>query len=123
MEVMGNTGDKRVTRRQQVVMRLFDALLDNDRDRVISFFAEDSIFESAQSGQPLTGGQAIWSALNTHGAELLERELLQLSAADDLVVAERTERYLRDGRWIERRLRSALTVDGCKIRAWREQQN
>ncbi|MDX9873299.1 MAG: limonene-1,2-epoxide hydrolase family protein [Spongiibacteraceae bacterium] len=122
VEVMGTAVDKQAVRRQLVVLRLFDALLDNDRDRVMSFFAEDSVFEPVHCDQPLQGAQAIWRRLCADTGRI-ERELLEVSAVDDVVLAERAERYLKDGRWVERRLRSALRVDGCKIREWRDQQH
>ena len=38
-------------RNRQVVMRLFDALLDNDRDRTLSFFSDQSVFELSRDRQ------------------------------------------------------------------------
>lgn len=112
------SGDKNDTRRQQVVVRLFDAWLDRDCERVQSFFREDSVFEPAE-GERRTGAEAIWAALGSDDA--VERELLDISADDSgCILARHRERRLVDGRWNERRVLGVLAVEGCKIRSWRD---
>lgn len=113
---MANHNDKN----RQVVVRLFDAILDNDRDRILSFFSDDSVFHPL-SADPVVGHAAIWAALTAAGgaAQALERQLDTVVGHDDgRVLAERTERYLVDGCWQERKVTGMLAVKGCKITRW-----
>ena len=106
---------------QQVVVRLFDAILDNDRDRILSFFSDDSVFHPLSS-DPVVGHAAIWAALTTAGAaEAMERKLDCVVGHDDgRVQTERTERYLVGGSWLERKVTGVLAVKGCKITRWQD---
>jgi limonene-1,2-epoxide hydrolase len=105
---------------QQVVMRLFDAICDNDRERVFSFFTDQSVFlPPAQA--PAIGYNAIWSALSASAAraEAVEHQLCQVAEGPDgSVQAERIERHLIDGVWRELRVTGVLAVNGCKITRW-----
>lgn len=118
--LMGNSRDKSGFRREQVVARLFDAWLDDDVDRVRSFFCEDSVYEPFE-GEPITGVEALWAMLGSRSAEQIERELLAIaSEGEGQVVARQRVRRLINGRWDERELKVLLAVDGCKIRSWRD---
>jgi limonene-1,2-epoxide hydrolase len=105
---------------QQVVMRLFDAIMDNDRDRILSFFTDESVFQ-CQARDPAVGHTAIWSALATsdNQVEAVERRLCQVAERPDgRVQAERLERYLVGGVWRELKVTGVLAVSGCKITQW-----
>ena len=105
---------------QQVVMRLFDAIIDNDRDRILSFFTDRSVFR-CQTQDPAVGHTAIWSALSTADAraEAVERRLCRIAERPDgCVQAERLERRLIEGVWREIKITGVLAVDGCKILQW-----
>lgn len=104
---------------QQVVMRLFDAIIDNDRDRIRSFFTDDSVFHPPAQ-EPLVGYAAICSALterNKGGAGKLSLSAV-VARHDGRVQAERIERHLIDGEWQELKFTGVLAVDGCKITQW-----
>lgn len=108
---------------QQVVMRLFDAITDNDRDRVLSFFTDQSIFQSPDAVEPAVGHTAIWSALSASGAcgQAVEHKLCRVGVAPDgSVQAERIQRCLVDGEWCELHFTGVLAVEGCKITRWTE---
>jgi limonene-1,2-epoxide hydrolase len=105
---------------RQVVMRLFDAILDNDRDRILSFFNDDSVFQPL-ARDPAVGHAAIWASLTAAASEAqaVEQQLDRITGHEDgRVRAERTERYLVDGSWRERRVTGELAVKGCKIIRW-----
>lgn len=110
---------KHDARRQQVVVRLFDAWLDNDRDRLLSFFREDSVVRGAE-GAPHTGLEAIWTVLSARaGADAPQRELVCLHADEQgRVRASWVERYKEDGDIRERRMDGLLAVEGCKVSEW-----
>lgn len=106
-------------KKQQVVVRLFDAILDNDNDRILSFFSDHSVFQPL-SGDPVIGHTAIWAALNTPAGAVERRLECVVGQADGQVRAERTERVFIDGRWQERRVTGLLAVRGCKIIRWQD---
>ncbi|HEY3698262.1 MAG TPA: limonene-1,2-epoxide hydrolase family protein [Spongiibacteraceae bacterium] len=115
--------DKRIAaKNQQVVLHLFDALRANDRERVLSFFTEETVFQPLARAS-VRGHDAIWSALN---AAIAETELAGyrfgdiVSSNDGRVEAERFERYLVDGIWSERCITEILSVRGAKVTQWRE---
>jgi limonene-1,2-epoxide hydrolase len=110
---------KRNGRDQQVVMRLFDAILDNDHDRILSFFSDDTVFKPLTSA-PVVGHAAIWGALQGSG-ETIERQLHRVTpTGDGCVRTERTERHLRNGGWREVQVTSTFAVRGCKIAHWHD---
>lgn len=107
----------KAAKNQQVVWHLFDAIRANDRERVLSFFTEDSLFEPL-SRESVIGHTAIWSRLSD---AVMEHELCCVSEADDgRVTAERIERRLIDGALSEQRTTSVLSVRGAKIVHWSE---
>lgn len=115
--------DKRIAaKNQQVVLHLFDALRANDRERVLSFFTEETVFEPLARAS-VRGHDAIWSALNAAIAQTEAggyRFGEVISSNDGRVEAERFERCQIDGVWSERCVTEILLVRGAKVTQWRE---
>ena len=106
---------------QQVVLRLFDAIVANDRDRVLSFFSDESIVHNIPL-EPVVGQEAIWALLGQvhERAEQIDWTVHQIAESETgRVLTERTIRYLIDG-WREVPVMGILDVKGCKITHWRD---
>lgn len=107
---------------QQVVLRLFEAIAANDRDRVLSFFSDESVMHSMPL-EPAIGQEAIWALLGQvhERAEEIDWAVHQIAESDSgRVLTERTIRYLIEGRWRELPVMGVLDVRGCKIAHWRD---
>ncbi len=107
-------------RNQQVVMRLIDAVSDNDKERIQSFFAEDTVFKTVK-GSDVVGRDAIWDVLaNEHNqAEQVDWQVDNLCEDETgRVLTEGRVRYLINGQWQEVEVTGAFEVKGSKIIHW-----
>lgn len=107
---------------KQVVLRLFDAITANDRERVMSFFNQDSIFHNIPLA-PAVGQEEIWEVFRQihERADAVDWDIHHIAeTGSGSVLTERTNRYFVDGRWCEFRVMGVLEVQGCKIAHWRD---
>ncbi|MEE8057115.1 MAG: nuclear transport factor 2 family protein [Pseudomonadales bacterium] len=107
-------------RNQQVIMRYIDAVNDNDKERIQSFFAEDSIFCNLPD-EHAVGQEAIWGAISDihNNAEQVDWQIDNLCEDESgSVLAEGRVRYLVNGEWRECELNGVFEVRGCKITQW-----
>ena len=107
-------------RNQQVVMRLIDAVSDNDKDRIQSFFSDDSIFHNLK-GRKTVGQDAIWDVIAAvhHEAEQVDWQVDRLQEDEaGSVITEGRVRYLIAGEWREFEVNGAFEVRGSKISHW-----
>lgn len=105
---------------QQVVLRLADAVSANDKDRIQSFFAEDSILRTF-AGDQVSGKSAIWGVISDfhNQAEQVDWHIETLREDDTgKVLTEGQVRYLIDGQWHEFEVKGAFEVKGSKIAQW-----
>ncbi len=104
---------------RQVIMRLMDAISDNDGERVQSFFCPESHIESSR-GRPIVGQREIWQAIVDvqSDAEAVDWEIDHLDEQDDRVLTVGRVRCLKNGHWQERPIRGAFEVRGSKITRW-----
>ena len=101
-------------------MRLLDALSDNDKDRVQSFFSYQSRFHTLCGGAAV-GQEAIWEAITAarSGADGYNWEIDRLDEDEEgRVLTVGKVRYRKDGNWREYRVRGAFEVRGSKIMQW-----
>ncbi len=104
----------------QVVMRLFDAIIDKDQDRILSFFTEQSVLQR-QSQEPAIGHVAIWDALlpaNIRVDSVERRACLVAEGPDGHVQADWWESRLIGDTWRDLKVSGVLAVNGCKITRW-----
>ena len=105
---------------QQVIERYIDAVNDNNRDRILSFLAEDTVFEN-MPGQTLVGQQAIWQAM-----EQFHKQAQQVNWDVDCLEEKepggvRTQgsvHYLLDGEWVHFEVNGVFEIKGSKIVHW-----
>jgi limonene-1,2-epoxide hydrolase len=110
----------KVGKNQQVIMRLIDAVSDNDKDRIQSFFADDSMFYDLQGSKALSQ-DAIWSTIaGVHrDAEQVDWQVDSLEEDETgSVLTEGRVRYLIAGEWREIEVNGAFEVRGSKIAQW-----
>lgn len=107
-------------RNQQVILRLLDALGERDKDRVQSFFSDQSIFQTLRGGA-VSGQESIWEAITAakSGADEFDWEIERLDEDDcGRVLTEGKVRYLKNGNWREYPVRGRFEVRGSKILHW-----
>ncbi len=108
---------------QQTIEACIAAINANDKDRILSFFDADSVFDNVPMGA-VQGPDAIWQVFATihDKASAVNWEIHRLEqAASGTVYSERSDRYLLDGQWAEFRCAGIHEVgDNGKIRLWRD---
>lgn len=105
---------------QRVIERYIDAVNENNGDRILSFFAEDTVFENMPD-QALVGQQAIWKAM-----EQYHKQAQQVDWAVDCleeqssgrVQTQGSVRYLVDGNWVHFEVNGVFEIKGSKIVHW-----
>lgn len=103
-----------------VVERLFDAILERDRERILSFFSDESRLDQSTL-ESAVGADAIWQSLaeGLGQAEQVEWQIRDISETDcGQVLTRHGGRYLAAGRWHEFQLDDRFEVRGCKILSW-----
>lgn len=105
---------------QRVVERYIDAVNDNNRDRIVSFFTEDSVFENMPE-QALSGRDAIWEAMAPlhQSADRVDWQVDRLQELErGSVLTAGKLRYLLDGDWLEFDVNGLFEIKGSKIVHW-----
>lgn len=105
---------------QQVVMRFIDAVSDNDKERIQSFFADDSVF-NLPSSEKTAGQQAISDLMvDMRGdAEQIDWQVDHLHEDQSgAVLTEGSVRYLLNGEWRKLEVNASFEVSGSKITQW-----
>lgn len=91
-----------------------------DADEIVSHFAEDAVWEFP--GGLFTGPYEIRKAVKGYLArtERCDLEVVNLAVTDNVVLTERVDHLLFDGKVIDARVMGAFEVKGEKITAWRD---
>lgn len=90
-------------------------------DEIVSHFADDAVWDNVPLGA-VSGRDEIRSAVQgyvdrtTYG----DIEILNLAVAGDVVLTERVDHFVYDGRPVHARVMGAFEVNGDKITAWRD---
>ncbi|OYX57618.1 MAG: hypothetical protein B7Y86_05650 [Brevundimonas subvibrioides] len=95
-----------------------------DIDRICESFSEDARWTLYMpDGPTLVGHDAIRTELErqTTYISAIETEIVLVASTDDMVIAERHDRFMRDGRPVERWVAGAFELNGDGlITAWRD---
>lgn len=107
---------------ETTVIRFIRAINCNDKQSILSFFCEDSVFHNIPM-EPDTGIDAIWKTLAIVHERCSDVDWHLHAIAESsagAVLTERTDRYLIDGDWIEYPLMGIFEVADGIILVWRD---
>ncbi|WP_395310706.1 limonene-1,2-epoxide hydrolase family protein [Mycobacterium sp. AMU20-3851] len=107
---------------EQIVRAEIAAWGRNDVDEVISHFAEDATFDIGPDWPKLTGRAAIHEMMKAFfaGGKCVDLEVRYLAVDGDVVLMERFDHWVVDGKQKSWPVMGAYQVRGEKIVAWRE---
>ena len=106
---------------EEVVRAELSAWSRLDVDEIVSYFAADAVWDNVPLGA-VSGQEEIRKAVRgyvdrtTHG----DIEILNLAIAGNVVLTERVDHFVYDGKPIHARVMGAFEVNGDKITAWRD---
>jgi limonene-1,2-epoxide hydrolase len=106
---------------QDVVRGLFDAVSRMDPEELCSYFTPDAVFVNGASFTLRGHGELrnFFEELHRR-VQQCEFEVVNLAVSGDVVLTERIDRVVVDGRAIELPVMGALEVTGGQVAAWRD---
>ena len=105
-----------------LVKNFLAAIHINNKEDLLSFFDDQSVFTNIPMGT-VTGREGVWEILGPlhEKADSVEYILHNISESDSgVVLTERTDRYIIDGKVADFPVMGAFVVEGDKIREWRD---
>ncbi len=92
-----------------------------DADDVVGHFSVDAVWENVPLGV-VTGRSEIRAQVEQYLSHItqFDCEIRNLAASGNVVLTERVDRFVFDGKAIEARCMGAFEVTGDKIIAWRD---
>jgi len=111
-----------VTAENITLVRSFcEAFERRDIEEILGYFTDDAVYHNIPVA-PATGTAAIRNVLQMFlgQATFAEFEVLNISAAGDVVLTERVDRFEVGGKRIELPVMGTFEVKGGKIAAWRD---
>ena len=112
----------RMSQASKVVTDLIDAFNASDLERIMAQFTTDAVYHNIPV-EPVTGLEAIRKVIQgfTGMATKVDWELRNLAeTADGVVLTERVDRFLINGKWLELPVMGTFEVADGKITAWRD---
>jgi limonene-1,2-epoxide hydrolase len=94
----------------------------NDLEAIMSFFTDDAIYHNIPMA-PVSGLEAIRTVISGFLGMSSEIEWIVHNAAasaEGVVLNERTDRFLVNGKWIELPVMGAFEIHAGKIAKWRD---
>lgn len=116
------TAARKVTSNQQTALDFFAAVSRNDKAEILAFFDPVAFYHNIPM-DPVVGHDAIWTMLAMVLERSTEIEWVVHHIAETrtgVVLSERTDRFLIDGKWIEYPVMGAMEFRDDKIVAWRD---
>ena len=104
-----------------LVRSFCEAFERRDIEEILGYFTDDAVYHNIPVA-PATGTAAIRNVLQMFlgQATFAEFEVLNISAAGDVVLTERVDRFEVGGKRIELPVMGTFEVKGGKIAAWRD---
>jgi limonene-1,2-epoxide hydrolase len=112
----------RMSQASKVVTSLIEAFNASDLERIMGHFTTDAIYHNIPV-DPVTGLKAIRQVIQgfVGMATKVDWELRNLAeTADGVVLTERVDRFLINGKWLELPVMGTFEVAGDRIAAWRD---
>jgi limonene-1,2-epoxide hydrolase len=90
-------------------------------DEIVSYFAADAVWDNVPLGA-VSGHDEIRKAVQGYVDRTTQGdiEILNLAVAGNVVLTERVDHFVYDGKQIHARVMGAFEVNGDKITAWRD---
>lgn len=107
---------------EQIVRAEIAAWGRNDVDEVMSHFADDATFDIGPAWPKLSGREAINEMMKVFfaGGTCVELKIRHLAVDGNVVLMERFDHWIVDGKEASWPVMGAYQVDDGKITAWRE---
>src|SRR5262245_56156312 len=104
-----------------LVRRFCAVWADGDLDAIMAFFTDDAVYHNIPVA-PVTGRDAIRETIAgfTGGVDKLEFRVLNIAAADAVVLTERVDVFITGDRSIELPVMGTFEVVDGRIAAWRD---
>lgn len=115
-------GITRMGNASNVVISLIDAFNVNDLDRIMGHFTNDAVYHNIPVA-PVGGLQAIREVVQGFMgmASKVDWQLRHLAeTTGGVVLTERVDRFLINGKWLELPVMGTFEVVGGKVSAWRD---
>ncbi|WP_439816467.1 limonene-1,2-epoxide hydrolase family protein [Zavarzinia sp. CC-PAN008] len=102
---------------RQLVVDFLGSWLERDVDRIMSFFADDAVYHNVPVA-PIQGLDGIRGIFNGFlGAfQEINLEIVAIAASPGLVLAERIDRFLLNGKCFDLPVNGVFVLQGAKIR-------
>jgi len=107
----------------EIVRRFCDTWSRGELDEILGYFAPDAVYTNVPLDPPNEGIEMIRKAIEGFlgMAERIEFVVHhQAESEAGVVLNERTDRFLMDGRWIEAEVMGVFELEGGRITAWRD---
>jgi limonene-1,2-epoxide hydrolase len=106
---------------EEVVRAELSAWSRLDVDEIVSYFAGDAVWDNVPLGA-VSGHDEIRRAVKGYVDRTTfgEIEILNLAVAGNVVLTERVDHFVYDGKKIHARVMGAFEVNGHKITTWRD---
>lgn len=107
---------------EEVVRAEIAAWGTNDVDEIMRHFADDATFDIGPDWPKLAGREAIHDMMKMFfaGGKCVDLEVLQLAVDGNVVLMERHDHWIVDGKQMSWPVMGSYTVHDEKITAWRE---
>jgi limonene-1,2-epoxide hydrolase len=112
----------RMSNSSNVVVSLIDAFNANDLDQIMTHFASDAVYHNIPVA-PVTGATAIREVVQGFlgMATKVDWQVRNIAeSSGGVVLTERVDRFLINGKWLELPVMGTFEVVGGKISAWRD---
>lgn len=112
-----------MTANNDLVAEFISSWQEKNVDKMLDYFAEDAVYINIPIDPPNIGKAAIRAVIESFLAMAQAVEFIvhhQAETAAGLVLNERTDRFLINGKWVALPVMGIFEVENGKIKAWRD---
>ena len=107
----------------EIVSAFCAAWGEGDFDHILGAFADDAVYTNIPIDPPNEGIEAIRKTIEAFRSMAEKIEFViqeQVEGPSGIVMNERVDRFLMNGRWVELKVMGAFELRDGKISAWRD---
>ena len=105
---------------EEVVRAQLDAWATLDAEKILSYFGDQAVLVDPTGTYLGLGQLRGWVQEHVKRMDHAELKVLTVAVNDSLVMVERVDRFIYDGKKVSARCMGAFEVAGDKIVAWRD---